>query len=173
MTGRQLLRRSGYEVDVEKVLKACADHGVAVEINANPWRLDLDLRCTNAAWSLVACSASAMEWASGLMSTSCVGAWLWRAKGDISADRVLNALDLHGFSQWLADRRNHTAPPSAKIGESAHPAPVRSGRFAAIRPTRQRLGLFKMTATVRCGLRNTLLPEKEYAMPRIYFFWPD
>jgi len=44
MTGRLLSRRSGYEVDVEKVLKACADHGVAVEINANPWRLDLDWR---------------------------------------------------------------------------------------------------------------------------------
>jgi DNA polymerase (family X) len=44
MTGRQLLRRPGYDVDVEKVLKACANHGVAVEINANPWRLDLDWR---------------------------------------------------------------------------------------------------------------------------------
>ena len=36
MTGRQLLRRPGYEVDVEKVLEACAKHGVAVEINSNP-----------------------------------------------------------------------------------------------------------------------------------------
>ena len=44
MTGRQLLRRPGYEVDVEKILKACARHGVVVEINANPWRLDLDWR---------------------------------------------------------------------------------------------------------------------------------
>jgi DNA polymerase (family X) len=35
MTGRQLLRRKGYEIDVEKVLAASA-HGVAVEINANP-----------------------------------------------------------------------------------------------------------------------------------------
>ena len=44
MTGRQLLRRPVYEVDVEKILAACAEHGVAVEINANPWRLDLDWR---------------------------------------------------------------------------------------------------------------------------------
>ena len=44
MTGRQLLRRPGYEVDIEKILAACAGHGVAVEINANPWRLDLDWR---------------------------------------------------------------------------------------------------------------------------------
>ena len=44
MTGRQLLRRPGYDIDIEKVLAACAEHGVAVEINSNPWRLDLDWR---------------------------------------------------------------------------------------------------------------------------------
>ena len=44
MTGRQPLRRPGYEVDIEEILAACATHGVAVEINANPWRLDLDWR---------------------------------------------------------------------------------------------------------------------------------
>jgi DNA polymerase (family X) len=44
MTGRQLLRRPGYEVDIERIVEACAVHGVAVEINANPWRLDLDWR---------------------------------------------------------------------------------------------------------------------------------
>jgi hypothetical protein len=44
MTGRQLLRRPGYDIDIEKVLRACARHDVAVEINAHPWRLDLDWR---------------------------------------------------------------------------------------------------------------------------------
>jgi DNA polymerase (family X) len=44
MTGRQLLRRPGYDIDVKQILAACAEHGVAVEINANPWRLDLDWR---------------------------------------------------------------------------------------------------------------------------------
>lgn len=44
MTGRQLLRRPGYDVDIEAILVACAEHGVAVEINANPWRLELDWR---------------------------------------------------------------------------------------------------------------------------------
>jgi DNA polymerase (family X) len=43
-TGRQLLRRIGYDVDLEAVLRACAKHGVAVEINANPYRLELDWR---------------------------------------------------------------------------------------------------------------------------------
>jgi hypothetical protein len=49
MTGRQLQRRPGYEINMEKVLQACARNDVAVEINAHPWRLDLDWRWHQAA----------------------------------------------------------------------------------------------------------------------------
>lgn len=41
-TGRLLLRREGYPIDEIAVLDACAENGTAVELNANPWRLDLD-----------------------------------------------------------------------------------------------------------------------------------
>jgi DNA polymerase (family 10) len=41
-TGRLLLRREGYHVDLEAVLQAAAECGVMVEINAHPQRLDLD-----------------------------------------------------------------------------------------------------------------------------------
>jgi DNA polymerase (family 10) len=41
-TGRLLLRREGYRVDLEAVLKAASRHGTLVEINAHPMRLDLD-----------------------------------------------------------------------------------------------------------------------------------
>ena len=41
-TGRLLLRREGYKVNVEAVLQAAARHGKMVEINAQPERLDLD-----------------------------------------------------------------------------------------------------------------------------------
>ena len=44
MTGRLLLRRPSYELDVEAVLQACAETGTVVELNANPYRLDLDWR---------------------------------------------------------------------------------------------------------------------------------
>ena len=44
ITGRLLLRRPSYEVDVEAVLRACAETGTVVEINASPYRLDLDWR---------------------------------------------------------------------------------------------------------------------------------
>lgn len=43
-TGRLLLRRPGYDVDVERVVAACAETGTVIEINANPRRLDLDWR---------------------------------------------------------------------------------------------------------------------------------
>jgi DNA polymerase (family 10) len=42
LTGRQLLRRPGYEVDIDKVLEACARHGVAVEVNSNPWKFQTE-----------------------------------------------------------------------------------------------------------------------------------
>jgi DNA polymerase (family 10) len=41
-TGRILLSREGYLGDLTEVIDACAAHQVAIEINANPLRLDLD-----------------------------------------------------------------------------------------------------------------------------------
>jgi DNA polymerase (family 10) len=48
-TGRLLLRRDGYKVDLEAVLQAAARHGTMIEINAQPMRLDLDwIHCKRA-----------------------------------------------------------------------------------------------------------------------------
>ena len=44
LTGRLLLDREGYAVDVEQIIEAAARCGVALEINAHPSRLDLDWR---------------------------------------------------------------------------------------------------------------------------------
>lgn len=41
-TGRLLLSRPGYEFDWEEVLKCAAKNGKAIELNANPQRLDID-----------------------------------------------------------------------------------------------------------------------------------
>lgn len=43
-TGRLLLTREAYPVDMRAIIKAASDHGVAIELNANPMRLDLDWR---------------------------------------------------------------------------------------------------------------------------------
>jgi len=44
VTGRLLLRREGYRVDVAKVIDAAIAHDVIIELNASPWRLDMDWR---------------------------------------------------------------------------------------------------------------------------------
>ena len=46
-TGRLLLSRKGYPIDHGKIIDACLENDVAIEINAHPRRLDLD-------WSWVA-----------------------------------------------------------------------------------------------------------------------
>ncbi len=43
-TGRLLLSREGYAVDLAAIIDCAAQHDVAIEINANPHRLDLDWR---------------------------------------------------------------------------------------------------------------------------------
>ncbi|HEY0967566.1 MAG TPA: DNA polymerase/3'-5' exonuclease PolX [Opitutaceae bacterium] len=43
-TGRLLLRREGYRVDLEKIIDAAIANDVIIELNASPWRLDLDWR---------------------------------------------------------------------------------------------------------------------------------
>jgi DNA polymerase (family 10) len=40
-TGRLLLARDSYEVDVKEIIDAAADYGKIIELNANPYRLDL------------------------------------------------------------------------------------------------------------------------------------
>jgi DNA polymerase (family 10) len=105
MTGRQLLRRPGYDVDVERILSACAEHGVAVEINANPWRLDLHWRWHQKAIDL-GCWFSVNPDAH---STAEIDLARWGVamarKGGVSPDRVLNALDLTVFRAHVEARK--------------------------------------------------------------------
>lgn len=44
LTGRILLERPGYDVDAEKIIDASIANGVIIELNASPWRLDMDWR---------------------------------------------------------------------------------------------------------------------------------
>jgi DNA polymerase (family 10) len=104
MTGRQLLRRPGYDIDIDRVLAACATHSVAVEINANPWRLDLDWRWHQKAIDL-GCMLSINPDAH---STAEIDVTKWGVamarKGGVPSERVLNALDLQSFRHYLEDR---------------------------------------------------------------------
>lgn len=44
LTGRLLLQREPYAVNVPEVIEACAATGTWIELNCNPWRLDMDWR---------------------------------------------------------------------------------------------------------------------------------
>lgn len=109
MTGRQLQRRPGYEIDVEKVLRACAKHDVVVEINAHPWRLDLDWRWHQAALDF-GCMLSINPDAHSIAELDHMH-WgvLMARKGGVPADRVLNAMTLAEITRYLRQKRRSLA----------------------------------------------------------------
>ena len=103
-TGRLLLRREGYPLDHAAVLDACVEHGVAVELNANPWRLDVDwtfIRAARARGLYVAINPDAHA-TDGLDDT----AWgvASAQKGGLTAEGSLTSLDADAFAAWLAAR---------------------------------------------------------------------
>ena len=104
MTGRLLLRRPGYDIDIEKVLSACAEHGVAVEINSNPWRLDLDWRWHESALSL----GCLMSINPDAHSTRELDLTHWGVemarKGGVPKDRVLNCHSKDELASYLEKR---------------------------------------------------------------------
>lgn len=105
MTGRQLLRRPGYELDIETVLKACADNGVVVEINANPWRLDVDWHWHRTALKFgCMLSVNPDAHATGEIDLMKWGIAMAR-KGGISKDRILNCMDLAEITAFLKKRK--------------------------------------------------------------------
>jgi histidinol phosphatase-like PHP family hydrolase len=50
-TGRLLLARQGYPINHRKVIDACVANGVAIELNANPLRLDIDSPGSTSVWN--------------------------------------------------------------------------------------------------------------------------
>jgi DNA polymerase (family 10) len=104
MTGRLLRRREGYQIDIERILRECADHGVAVEINANPHRLDLDWRWHQRGLEL-GCMFSINPDAHTVEELD-LTSWsvLAARKGGIPPDRVLNCLNRDHLQRFLRDR---------------------------------------------------------------------
>ena len=104
-TGRLLLSREAYAIDIEAVLEKAADNGVAVEINADPHRLDLDWRHCQLAKSL-GCSFEIGPDAHstrGLANMS-FGVAVAR-KGWLGTSDVINALSAGEIEQRLRLRR--------------------------------------------------------------------
>lgn len=104
-TGRLLLERAAYALDVHAVLAAAAEHGAAVELNADPHRLDLDwreLRGATARGITIEIGPDAHSPA-GLGSVD-VGVGVAR-KGWLEAGHVLNARDADGVLAFARAKR--------------------------------------------------------------------
>jgi len=96
-TGRLLLSRDPYPIDLEAVIDKAAEKGVALEINADPHRLDLDWRLLREARDRgVAISIGADAHSVASLSYTEYGVGMAR-KGWLEAKDILNAKPVDEF----------------------------------------------------------------------------
>ena len=104
-TGRILLRREPYKIDLAKVIDAAIANRVVIEINANPRRLDMDWRLwRRAAERGLMCSINP-----DAHSTDGLGYFEARVniarKGWLEKEQVLNSRDCAGVLRWFSERQ--------------------------------------------------------------------
>lgn len=105
-TGRLLLGRPPARFDVGRFLDACAESGCAVELNANPARLDLHERHLAMARERgIPISIAADAHAVTELDHLDHGVAIARRAG-LTPEDVLNAWELDALRAWLAERRS-------------------------------------------------------------------
>jgi DNA polymerase (family 10) len=105
LTGRLLLEREPYDVDVDQVIDAAIANEVAIEINASPMRLDMDWRHWRKAAAkglLTSINPDAHRTAQLAFYKAGVGI---ARKGWLTKESVLTAKPLSEMKAWLAARR--------------------------------------------------------------------
>ncbi|WP_406696132.1 DNA polymerase/3'-5' exonuclease PolX [Singulisphaera sp. Ch08] len=104
-TGRLLLARDAYAVDVDAVIDAAAKAGTMIEINANPHRLDLDaIHCRRAKARGVTIVVNPDAHATGGLADLDYGVGIARRAGLGAAD-LFNTASLAEVTQVLEKRR--------------------------------------------------------------------
>ncbi len=104
-TGRLLLRRDGYAVDLEAVLKAAAECGTLIEINADPHRLDLDwIHCKRARAMGVMLVINPDAHSTGGLANYTFGVDVAR-RGWLEKQHVFNTRGAAEVVKWLAQRK--------------------------------------------------------------------
>lgn len=104
-TGRLLLSRDPYPIDLEAVFARAAANGVAIEINADPHRLDLDWRVLRRARDLgvvIAIGADAHNLAG--IENMAFGVGIARKAG-LAPDEILNTRPVDQFLAFARSRR--------------------------------------------------------------------
>jgi len=105
MTGRLLLSRDPYAMDQKAVIRKAAEEGVAIEINANPRRLDIDWRLIRFATDLgvriaISPDAHIIEGLDDIDYGVAIG-----RKGWLTRDQLLNALSADEFLSFAKSRK--------------------------------------------------------------------
>jgi DNA polymerase (family 10) len=101
LTGRLLLEREPYAVNVPEIIEACANTGTIIELNCNPWRLDMDWRW----WKLakekgVRCAINPDAHSTGGLQYLHFGILIAR-KGWLTREDVVNCLPLSEMEEFL------------------------------------------------------------------------
>ena len=107
-TGRLLLARDGYDVDLDAVIDAAAAAGTMIEINANPHRLDLDaVHCRRARQKGVTIVINPDAHSTGGLDDLEYGVTVAR-RGWLTKEDVWNTVPLAAMTQRVAQARGRT-----------------------------------------------------------------
>lgn len=110
LTGRLLLRREGYAVNVARVIDAAIARGVIIELNANPQRLDMDWRhWRKAAARGLLCSINPDAHETAGLEFVRAGVLAAR-KGWLTKEQIFNTRPLPAVKAWLEKRRRGKSP---------------------------------------------------------------
>ncbi|MCB1099624.1 MAG: PHP domain-containing protein, partial [Verrucomicrobiae bacterium] len=109
LTGRLLLKRESYAVNIPAILDAAAATGTIIELNANPWRLDMDWRW----WKLatekgVKCAINPDAHTTSGLQYLAFGVRIAR-KGWLTREDVVNCLPLAKVTDVLSAKRQKHA----------------------------------------------------------------
>jgi len=112
-TGRLLLSREGYPVNHAKVIDACAANGVVMELNAHPYRLDIDWTwiyyCLEKGVKIsINPDAHEKQGYHDMYFGVCAA-----RKGMLSKDMCFNALGLTEMAAWFSKRNSSAVKPGS------------------------------------------------------------
>jgi DNA polymerase (family 10) len=157
-SGRMLPDREGADLDMEAVLRAAAENGVALEVNANPQRLDLDGVYVKRALELgcvIAINTDAHHPDHFNFAHFGVGT---ARRGWATSDAVINCWPVERLLQWLDDR-GHRRP---RVNH--HPSDIASVPVAEKQPAEA--AKKPKPASAKDRPQRTALPPKKPAARR-------